>query len=159
MRLSLKTTIAIVLIAGVSIAILQGMYSVAFKREFGENVEHVDWLPPATSQISYCRSYTFTACEFDISEIDFVDWCPKELREVTEPITIVRWNKQLFTEPDPYDFNSAIAYDKACVEYHSQVNARISNGLYSSEEFSGHGFRMYAYDREKCRAYVAYSPR
>jgi hypothetical protein len=42
--------------------------------EIAEGVQSVDWLPAEATDISYCRSYGFTAFEFKISEAGFREW-------------------------------------------------------------------------------------
>lgn len=42
--------------------------------EIGVNISSVDWLPASAREISYFRSYGYTAYEFKIKESEFRDW-------------------------------------------------------------------------------------
>ena len=109
----------------------------------GVAVARVDWLPEFASNISFYKTYSYTAYEFDISEDGFRDWAGnKEMVEITEPVAVERYNF-----PDthfPSDENTA----------------NISNALWWKTAPRGNGGgTLIAYDRDQGIAYFQDNPR
>ena len=63
--------------------------------EEGENVAKVDWLPEEANQVSFHKSYGFTAYEFNISEKGFLDLARREGWEIkpigAETVSVERY--------------------------------------------------------------------
>ncbi len=111
--------------------------------ESGENKSHVDWLPTSASNISYFKTYSYTAYEFNISEEDFIAWTDEEnLIEISNPISIERFNFH-----ETY-FPSA------------ENTTTVSNGLWweTPPRGNGGGTRI-AFDRDTRTAYFQDNPR
>jgi len=60
-----------------------------------ENVPSVDWLPASASNVSYYKSYSFTAYEFDISESEFNAWAWVKLEPVTDAVSVVCYSSRI----------------------------------------------------------------
>jgi hypothetical protein len=105
--------------------------------------------------VSYYKSYSYTAYEFDISEGDFVAWSSRNLKPITKPVTIYRYSHMTKPRIDPGPNASYQSLKEAL----AVSQADISDGLYYEHvQSNGGGMRM-AYDRIKRRAYVQTSPR
>lgn len=107
----------------------------------GTNVAQVGWLPAAATNISYYRSYTNKAYEFDISQQSFLDWAD-------------RWNPQPITQP---------VRITTCQGFitpgNGSTSVEVSQGLAGSEEFGNGGGVWVAYDSSTGRAYFYSAPR
>lgn len=128
--------------------------------ESGENVKSVDWLPKEATNVSYYKTYSYTAFEFDISEEGFKRWASRWNFEKTKtPKGISRYNRITVKMPkfDNKDSDKSMEeFDK----YRSTVGATISNGYYYSTPPRGNGGGTYvAYDSDKGRAYYQSNPR
>lgn len=89
--------------------------------ETAENVARVHWLPTSASNVSYYKSYSFTAYEFDIPERDFRAWSYWEVRPIGKPIEVARYNRMR-----PYlDFglNSSASQQKSMEDDQSWTRA------------------------------------
>jgi len=100
--------------------------------ETGENVQSVDWLPASATNISFYKSHSRTAYEFDIPESDFIDWAWWNLKPITKPVRVVRY--YYFSSPDAPD-------------------ATVTEGLHYVIERANGGGVWVAYDRKIGRAY------
>jgi hypothetical protein len=98
----------------------------------------VDWLPADATNISYYRSYSWTAYEFDIPQPAFLRWAgpwsPKPLRT---PMSIPRFS--YFSD-------------------HRSVEVAVGFG-YASPMASNGGRILVAYDTASGRAYFQSNPR
>ena len=117
------------------------VYRFLSHREVGENELSVKWLPKTATNVSYFRSYGFTAYEFDISESDFVKWSSWQLSPIERPVTVFRYCHG----------NPAVAFDSK--------RAIVVNGLTYSYRYHNHGGVIVAYDRTKGRAFYWSAPR
>jgi hypothetical protein len=128
--------------------------------EVGENVKSVDWLPQEAQNISYYKTYSYTAFEFDISEEGFRKWAARwDFKKIETPAGISRYNRMMLKMPK-FDSKDADKSMKEYEEYKSKVNAAIVNGYYYRTPPRGDGGGMYvAYDTDKGRAYFQSSPR
>ena len=64
--------------------------------KIGEHMGSVAWLPRTATDISYFKSYSYTAFEFTISESEFRKWADDcELAEIRETVRIPRFNRFL----------------------------------------------------------------
>lgn len=103
--------------------------------EQGQRIPAVPWLPAAASDISYIKSYTFTAYEFDITQPEFVRWSDQNgwhANPVTGRASLLDWQKQ---------------------------NVTIEAGLFYAHEFGNGGGVWVAYDSKARRAYFQSMPR
>jgi hypothetical protein len=122
----------------------------------GANVESVSWLPADARNVSYYRTYSWTAYEFDIGEAAFRKWAAGEydLKEISEPRSIMRYSYKNFArqwrgrrESDAYEAEK---------EKHF---AAITDGLYHFETWRNGGSIHVVYDRQKQKAYYQSNPR
>jgi hypothetical protein len=145
-KYTLRSLLLIVTVIAGGLAILRGAYVALTHFELAENVLAVDWLPPSASNVSYYKSYSCTAYEFNIPESDFRSWAWWELKEITGPVEVRRYSffakGQHGLRPDPFD-------DVAVV----------SNGLYYEARQSNGGGVSVAYDRAATRAFFQSNPR
>jgi len=122
-------------------------------KESGVNVAQVDWLPREATNISYFRSYLFTAYEFKISEDGFKTWCPFSVEPITKPIVVDRYLVGLESS------GSAGKNFEDALTYFARVRVGVSNGLYYYRVQQNGGYTVYAYDRDRGKAYMAGRPR
>ena len=122
----------------------------------GENESSVDWLPDGATQVSYYRSYSRTAYEFDISEPDFIEWASAwDIREIETPFTIRR-HKLFLEDPPDYDPDP----DGPYYAFESEAKITITNGYFYRTPPRGNcGGTYVAYDRGRSRAYYQMNPR
>ena len=151
--LSVLFVIAVLIFNPISLFLFwlfSGLYSNA-NPEIGESVQSVEWLPETASNISYYRTYSWQAYEFDISEDHFEDWATRwDIREVGSPISVRRYSYMgRFEEASDYS-------DQENQESHT---AKIRNGLYDENWASDGGGYVVAYDRSEGRAYFQSNPR
>lgn len=101
----------------------------------GEDVSSVAWLPTSAQHVSFRRSYSFTAFEFDIPQDDFVRWSDEHgwhAEPTPRPAHLYNWKR----EP-----------------------IEIARGLSFAKELANGGGTWVAYDSEKHRAYYESTPR
>lgn len=127
--------------------------------EVGENVPTVPWLPNSASNVSFYKSYSYTAYEFDIPETAFVNWSRWGLTPITQPVQV--WRYCLFQvanvpQPDPSASDEEL---KAFSDLRNSGMATITDGLfYERRQRNGGGVRV-AYDRNRGRAFYQSAPR
>ena len=155
MQFTLKRLLLLVSAIACSLAILRATYVSFTYVETAENVTHVDWLPDSASNISYYRSYSFTAYEFDIPEADFIAWSSRDLKPIKAPVEVYRYSHATTPADTPHPNAS---YEEL-QEMLARRMATVTDGLYFEyRQQNGGGLRM-AYDRSKGRAFVKTSPR
>jgi hypothetical protein len=104
----------------------------------GENVKQVSWLPPEATNVSYYKTYSWTAYEFDIDEAGFRKWADDyKLSPIKEPQKIRRYLSFIGNNKDVY--------------------AVVSKGLFYSK--SKGVYIHLVYDADKRRAYYRFNPR
>lgn len=132
----------------------------------GENVPGVDWLPPAARNVSFYKTYSFTAYEFDISEGDFValgrerGWKPTEIGETGRRVWTYRMGYKMRERYPPP--NPSLSTEADGAEYRRAqeiLEPTVTNGLAYEMRHQNGGGIMAVYDREKGRAYVQTNPR
>src|SRR5690554_1455303 len=85
-----KSALAIIIAPFIPAAALMLALNSNQNPEIGEGLERVDWLPPKATNVSFIRSYSFTAYEFTIDEAGFKkfaesrDWPILEFNEKKE---------------------------------------------------------------------------
>jgi len=122
--------------------------------EIGMNEKKVSWLPDAATNVSYYKSYSFTAYEFDISEEDFKKWAWKwDVKKIDKPVKVGRYTRRTLLMPDDPD---EVEYD----EYQNEVWAKIKVGYYYTTPPRGNGGgTSVAYNLFTGRAYFYSTPR
>ena len=138
MRFSVKRLLIVVTVIACVLGTLRSACNHFTHIETGENVQSVDWLPASATSVSFYKSYSFTAYEFDIPESDFIDWAWWDLKPITKPVRVVRYC--YFSSPDAPD-------------------ATVTEGLHFVSEQSDGGGVWVAYDRKIGRAYLFTCPR
>jgi len=126
--------------------------------ETGENFAKVNWLPPSAKNVSYYKSYSWTAFEFDINEVDFRQWATLwMLKEIDKEQTICRYSYLNFLKEkqSAKTENDWIAYENA-KKIHLAI---VSKGLYDSKIYHNGGGYNVVFDRDKQRAYFQSNPR
>ncbi|MCF6312099.1 MAG: hypothetical protein L3J39_06585 [Verrucomicrobiales bacterium] len=120
----------------------------------GIAVEQVDWLPQEATNISYYKSYIFTAYEFDISEKGFKKWVSNfdQVRVIEKPTTIARYSLAKDHYIDGADESNWIPDTESSY-------IKISKGYYSGHTDMDGGGHHVGYDSIKGRAYRQYNPR
>lgn len=112
--------------------------------ESAENLPSVTWLPSSANNVSYARNYNRQYFEFDITELEFVEWANAySLNEISKPIHVTRYTIMI-------DQPTALNTD---VTVNPRYTATISNGLADSHTQSNHGGYSIAFDRDRKRAY------
>lgn len=113
--------------------------------EEGENVARVDWLPKDAAHISFHRSESYTAYEFDIPEAGFIKWTQDNSwpvsRITTKPMNILRYKVTARRKED------------------QPTSASITKGYSFSRELNNGGGTWVAYDENSGRAYFFTAPR
>ena len=157
-RRTLRTMILPALCVGVALLVCS-LHDTHFSVSYANNVDSVGWLPTSASNICYYRSYQYTAYEFDISESDFLNWCPEELLEIREPVSVPTWQHRILQHPSTLPYKTEDELRQNLVDYDATVSVEITNGLFFDHLASNGGYRTYVYDRSSGRAYVAHTPR
>jgi hypothetical protein len=127
--------------------------------ETAENVAHVSWLPETATNVSYYRSYIFTAYEFDMSDEAFLNWAKCcEIKPIVKPFWIPRYTGGAPREPP--EENASDEQFQRFWEKDRLRSATINNGYFYQQEFgqSG-GFVRVAWDGTMNRAYFQTNPR
>jgi len=107
----------------------------------GQNVSSVSWLPAEATHVSYFKTYSYTAYEFDISEEGFKNWASDwEMKEIETPFTTKRYSAYTLAE--------------------SETTATITNGYcFQTPPRDNGGETLVAYDRDRKRAFYKSNPR
>lgn len=152
MQFSVKRLLIVVTVIACTLGFMRGACIHLTRVETGENVESVDWLPTSATNVSFYRSYSFTAYEFDIPESDFVDWARWNLKPISKPVSVVRYcySSADVTEPDA---SATQAEWDAFEQRYDARRATVADGLYYVNEQPDGGGVWVAYDRKQGRAY------
>ena len=150
-KYSLKRLLFVVTVIACVIGFLRAAYVHFSHFETAENLAHVDWLPESASNVSYYKSYSFTAYEFDISESDFKRWARWNLEEIKEPVTVDRYplltKRGLAQNPNPAD-----PYLREFDQEYENCSAQVSRGLFHEHRRSNGGGVSVAFNRDTGRA-------
>ncbi len=153
MRFTLKQLFAALTLISLAIWFAHGLYTLLVHVEYGENEASVEWLPPTATNVSYHKTFTHVAYEFDISEAEFVRWSPGKLSPITSSIVVTRYC--YYENPQRASANGKSP--TPFVPLQSRW-ATISTGLVY-DDMSGRGGVEVAYDRLQGRAYYFMSRR
>ena len=113
------------------------------KYDYAQNVESVSWLPPTASNVSYYKSYFFTAYEFNIPEKDFLALAKKK-----------KWHVKAIEEPFPI-----MRYNYIVESSGEEKRVYISNGYFFEHRRRDGGGVSVAFDSIENKAYFQSSPR
>jgi len=146
----LKQLLIVVTVIACAIVSMHSLYVVLTHFRTAANVPHVDWLPDSASDVSYYKSYQFTAYEFDIPEADFVAWSWHDLKPITKPIFVERYTYR----SAPYVMLSPVA-TQAEIDNWEEARGRhqVFNGLFFQVRRSNGGGVTVVYDRDQGRGY------
>ena len=158
MRFSIKTILVLLTIIALTVWAVLGIRE-TFSIRTGENFDRVNWLPASASKVSFYRNYHFTAYQFCMPENEFIEWCPKMLNEIVEPVTISTWKTRLLEYPTPNTNTTADEFDRMIAKFKSETTATISNGLYYEKWGDDGGCSAYVFDRDTSIGYHQWSPR
>ena len=158
MRFSIKKLLVIT--AGIAFAVwfVHSAYVGVTAIETGENVSFVDWLPETASNVSFYRSYMYTAYEFDITESEFIKWSSWDLAEISDPVSLARY-KLLDTEIPDLGSNPSDDDVEAFMTARAEQTATIDDGLYYGYLQDNGGGVWAGYDRKRGRAFYQSAPR
>jgi hypothetical protein len=147
------------LLVGLPLTFLTGITQV----EFAENVSGVPWLPAAARNVSYYRSYSWTAYEFDIPEADFLTWASDyDLQPIHEKVVVSRYLARMLNWSvmrNPSSTREAEVMMARQEHYRGLVSHSIEHGHYHRTVQSNGGGITVAYDSDIGRAFVQRSPR
>lgn len=156
MKFTLKGLLLFVAVIAFVVLSLRGAYLGLTHVDTGENVSSVNWLPDTASNVSFYKSYSFTAYEFDIPESDFVNWSRWDLLPIDKPVSIPRY---CFIDV-PDSAPNGMAQDWQALESaYARRFAKITKGLYYKYSQDNGGGVWVAYDRDARRAYYHSAPR
>jgi hypothetical protein len=149
--------------------LLYGAYRDFTRVETGEDVARVPWLPDAARRVSFYRSYSFTAYEFDIAEQQFLTWAKDQGWEVQrierEPRSVLRYHLAAGKVGAPADppadatAQQMTSWQDAMQTYRSAISKTIERGYFYDRRQSNGGGVTVGYDVDTARAYVQTSPR
>jgi hypothetical protein len=134
---------------------VHGLLSERNPIRYAENVESVEWLPKSATNISYYRSYMYTAYEFDIPEEDFLEWAKRKYWNVSrieaEPVSISRYNWPILHAADDHKY-----FETQERETHINI---VRGYVYKKRFGRSGGGRIVAYNLDINRAYYQHNPR
>ena len=171
MKKILKTILIVVVVIILSPIILgvllMGGISWSNKHpSIGESLPKVDWLPAAASNVSFYKSYSFTAYEFDIPEEGFVtlgqerSWDLSEIGDTGCRVWTYRMGGEMKAQTTALRLDLSAEARVAEKRRQQEINEpTVTNGLaYQVRQPNGGGITA-VYDRTKKRAYVQTNPR
>lgn len=144
MQFSLRRLFLVVTLVAIALGLECAFARALTYVESGEGIKSVNWLPSSATNISFYKSYVFTAYEFDIPESDFREWAR-------------RWDLQPVTSPCSIDRYAARAYPTH--DFRHPHSAWIEDGLFYEHRQGNGGGVAVGYDRELGRAFFWTSPR
>jgi hypothetical protein len=151
MRFTLKHLLLAIVLVSVALGLLRAV-SVA---DVGEHHGRVSWLPECATNVSYIRSYSFTAYEFDMPEDEFLGWAVRwKVQPVSTPSKIRRYTTMSSRLP-PLSSDSSLDdwRDRAVQE------VTISDGFFYESRSGSRGGVCVGYDRTRGRVYFQANPR
>ena len=126
------------------VVLMLGVFAVAWWTNahpfVGEHVPSVSWLPKEAGDVSFYKSYSWTAYEFDIGEAAYRRWAGGRA-------------------PVPIDKPQRILRYLSRARDNGDVEAVVPKGYYFLRQWSNGGQWHIVYDSERHRAYYHYSPR
>jgi hypothetical protein len=144
--------IIMVAVAGI-VAVLFSLWGIWYYSYIGNSkphwdtgLDHVEWLPPSATDISYGKSGSIEVYEFSMTKDQFLDWVAEKkfgaASEIKRHIEVLRWYaiKMKRTEEDI-----------------KNRYASINNGLVINRKGAGGGGRLIVYDASNSRVYYEWT--
>jgi hypothetical protein len=117
--------------------------------DIGEHAARVDWLPEYATDVSWHRSYFFTAYEFSVSEEQFFKWLDERGVERKSLTAVTAASSRRLPR-----YNRRIPVAVSTIQ-----DVTITDGWFWEYRQSNGGGRTFAYDRATQRAYYHTTPR
>ena len=121
----------------------------------GENVKSVKWLPSDAKNISYYKTYLWTAFEFDIPEQSFSKWINKKW--TMKPVEKEHLIERACLRNGSH--KTCSCDQQKCDNPKEKCFVVITNGVYDSQRWNNGGGYNVVYDRNAQRAYYQSNPR
>jgi hypothetical protein len=150
-----RYTLRALLILVTALCCCGGLFHALTRFETAENVARVDWLPQTASNVSYYRSYNYTAYEFDMSEAEFRKWMWLDVQPITRPVKVRRYSLIASSRAYPGANPAAGEYEA----WEAMREATVTDGLYHEHRRDDGGGVCVAYDRAKGRVFYQSNPR
>ena len=158
MTFSLHRLFLFVTTVAVFLWLLLGFNRVLTRVEYGVNQASVPWLPKSATNVSFYKSYGYTAYEFEIPEDDFVKWSGQKLTQIGGPLRVPRYCLVNSRLPD-YGPNPTLRQEREQFQALAAREAVVSKGLAYTQHFGSGGGTIVAYDRQRGKAYFWHAPR
>lgn len=158
MKFSLKGMFIAVTAIAFWIWLSMAGYHAFTKVESGENLPSVSWLPKSATNVSYYKSYSFTAYEFEIPEADFVKWRGWKLKPIDKTVSVPRYCRMTAKLPlvGPNPTEAELCRE---AEAYAARSAWVADGLYYEYRQQNGGGTIVAYNRNLQKAFVWTQPR
>jgi hypothetical protein len=136
-----------------------GLFMYELKRkESGEHVASVKWLPESATDITYVKEMFIVECEFAIPEADFVAFGKEKGRYLEEmekskaimPRIISPERRRFLRMDDTGDAESLIKTSE-------EAHLRATKGLFYQEQWGNGGGYTFLYNRDTGRTYYWYA--
>ncbi len=133
-----------------------GIYHNVSRQQLPKHLQSA--LPEDARNISFYRTYSWTAFECDCSEAAVRKWASgKTLKEIEAPVTAARWNAVILEEK--YDCRRPDPDLKRLEAFRKSLGHEVRHGLAASlRQANGGGFSL-VYDRDAGRLYWQTNPR
>ncbi|WP_254514005.1 hypothetical protein [Anatilimnocola floriformis] len=157
MNFSLQRLFLLVTTVAVFLWLYLGFHRVLTRVEYGESRPSVPWLPAAAKNVSYYKSYAFTAYEFEIPEDDFVKWSGEKLTTINRPVRVPRYCLIRMPLPDLMP-NPTLRQEREQIRTLATRETLVSQGLAYDHHRDSGGGTIVAYDRQRGKGYFWHAP-
>jgi len=129
--------------------------------DVGVNAPSVKWLPEAATNVSFYKTYSWTAYEFDIDEAGFRKWAKKlDLRPIQDAKFINRHSWREFSREANERCNETGELGAWVYPVERKHFAVVRNGLFHKHTNGVNGGQTHlVYDRDDGRAYYTSNQR
>ena len=157
MKFSLQRLFLLVTTVAIFLWLFLGIVRALTRVEYGVERASVPWLPQSASKISYYKSYSYTAYEFEIPEDDFVKWSGQNLSQISGPVRVPRYCLIKLPMPDVGP-NPTLRQEREQLQTLAAREAVVLKGLAYTEHFHNGGGTIVAYDRQRGKGFVWHAP-